>query len=151
MIIYPSDVMVGVNSHLKSTITFCKELIEPFKARSHDPISRIRFLVPKIGLKRSDDPISGFCFCGRLLIYQEECRIKIEHVLFPSVFQNQGPCLGRSLLLCSHDPIFGTNKNRILEIGSCERALDDLFPAYCQFHPTLSKNTNRIKTRRETK
>ena len=25
--------------------------------------------------------------------------------------------------MCSHDPIFGTNKNRILKNGSCERAL----------------------------
>ena len=24
--------------------------------------------------------------------------------------------------MCSHDPFFGTNKNRILKNGSCERA-----------------------------
>ena len=32
-------------------------------------------------------------------------------------------CIERSFLLCSHNLIFGTNKNRILETGSCERSL----------------------------
>ena len=54
------------------------------KTRSHDPILRIRFLVPKIGSRRSDGPISRFRFCG-------------ENV-------------GRSFVVCSHDPIFRTNK-----------------------------------------
>ena len=44
----------------------------------------IRFLVPKIGSRRSDGPISRFRFCG-------------ENV-------------GRSFVVCSHDPIFRTNK-----------------------------------------
>ena len=99
----------------------CDEYV---KARSHDPILRIRFLVPKIGSRRSDEPISRFRFCGKnvgrsfvvcsrdpifrtdhgssilpktimqnlsaLFIFQEECRMKIKHVLFPSVFQNYG-------------------------------------------------------------
>ena len=30
---------------------------------------------------------------------------------------------GRSFLMCSHDPFLGTNKNRILKNGSCERTL----------------------------
>ena len=84
----------------------------------------MRFLVPKIGSRRSDSPISKFRFCGENVgrsfvvcshdqifrttkessiwrqndhrdimqnlsapfISQEECRMKIEHVLFPSVF-----------------------------------------------------------------
>ena len=54
------------------------------KARSHDPILRIRFLVPKIGSRRSDGPISRFRFCG-------------ENV-------------GRSFVVCSHRPIFRTDK-----------------------------------------
>ena len=53
-------------------------------ARSHDPILRIRLLVPKIGSRRSDCPISRFSFCG-------------ENV-------------GRSFVVCSHDPIFITDK-----------------------------------------
>ena len=57
-------------------------------------------------------------------IFQGERRIKIEHVLFPSVFfKITDPFDGRSSLMCSHDPFFGTNKNRILKNGSCERAL----------------------------
>ena len=54
------------------------------KARSHDPFLKIRFLVPKIGSRRSDGPISRFRFCG-------------ENV-------------GRSFVVCSHDPFFRTNK-----------------------------------------
>ena len=54
------------------------------KARSHDPFLRIRFLVPKTGSGRSYSPISRFCFCG-------------ENV-------------GRSFVMCSHDPFFSTNK-----------------------------------------
>ena len=121
-----------------------------------------RFLVPKIGSRRSDCPISRFRFCdenvGRSFvvcshdpifrtnkkssiwcqndhsdivqnlsapfIFQEECLMKIEHALFLSVFfKIMDPCFGRSFSMCSHDPIFGTNKNRILKNGSCERAL----------------------------
>ena len=37
------------------------------KARSHDPILRIPFLVPKIGSRHSDGPISMFRFCGENL------------------------------------------------------------------------------------
>ena len=37
-------------------------------------------------------------------IFQEECRMKIEHVLFPSVFfKVMDPCIGRSFSMCSHD------------------------------------------------
>ena len=51
-------------------------------------------------------------------IFQEECPMKIEHVLFPSVFfKITDPCIGRSFSICSHDPIFGTNKSRILKNG----------------------------------
>ena len=56
-----------------------------FEARSHDPILRIRFLVPKTGSRRSDGPISRFCFCG-------------ENV-------------GRSFAVYSHDPIFRTESS----------------------------------------
>ena len=34
------------------------------RAHSHDPILRFRFLVPKIGSRRSDGPISRFRFCN---------------------------------------------------------------------------------------
>ena len=49
--------------------------------------------------------------------------MKTERDLFLSViFESMDPCVGRSLLLCLHNPIFGTKQNQILEIGSCERA-----------------------------
>ena len=93
------------------------------KAHSHDPFLRIRFLVPKIVSRRSDGPISRFRVCGENVgrsfvvcshdpffrtnkesliwrqkdralsvpfIFQGECRMKIENVLFPSIFQNYG-------------------------------------------------------------
>ena len=56
-------------------------------------------------------------------IFQGEGRMKIEHVLFPSVFFKITDHFdGRSFLTCSHDPFFGINKNRILKNGSCELA-----------------------------
>ena len=50
--------------------------------------------------------------------------MKIEHVLFPSVFfKITDPFDGRLFLMCSDDLFFGTNKNRILKNGSCEQTL----------------------------
>ena len=54
------------------------------KAPSHDPFLRIRFFISKIESRRSDGPISKFCFCD-------------ENV-------------GRSFVMCLHDPFFRTNK-----------------------------------------
>ena len=44
-------------------------------------------------------------------------------------FKIKDPFDGRSFLMCSHDPFFGTNKNRILKNGSCEQALTDVTAA----------------------
>ena len=49
-----------------------------------DPILKIRFLVPRIGSRCSEGPISRFRFCGD----------NVE----------------RSFAVCSHDPIFRTDK-----------------------------------------
>ena len=54
------------------------------KARSHDPFLMIRFLVLNTGSRSSDGPISRFRFCD-------------ENV-------------GRSFVVCSHDPFLRTNK-----------------------------------------
>ena len=45
-------------------------------------------------------------------MFQKERRKKIKHLLFPSglFFKITDPCVRRSLSMCSHDPIFGTNK-----------------------------------------
>ena len=45
----------------------------------------------------------------------------------PLFFKIRDPFDGRSFLMCSHDPFFGTNKTRILKNGSCERALRSLY------------------------
>ena len=84
------------------------------KARSHDPILRIRFLVPKIGSRRSDGPISRFRFCG-------------ENV-------------GKSFVVCSHDPIFRTNKESSIWCQNDQRDIMQnlsapfIFQEEC-FHP----------------
>ena len=124
------------------------------KGRSHDPILRIRFLVPKIGSRCSDGPISRFRFCGenvgRLFvvfshdpifrtdkkssiwrqndhrdimqnfwapfIFQEECRMKIEHVLFPSVFSDLRIRVSKGNFQCVHTIRF----SELTKIGSLE-------------------------------
>ena len=109
------------------------------KARSHDPILRIRLLVPKIGSRR----FQGSVFVVRMLkvilvcshdpifrtnkessiwpqngnrdshrdimqnlsahfIFQEECWMKIEHVLFPSVFSKLQIRVSEDHFQCVH-------------------------------------------------
>ena len=58
--------------------------LAPGSIKDNDPILSIRFLVPKTGSRLSDGPISRSRFCG-------------ENVR-------------RSFKVCSHDPIFITNK-----------------------------------------
>ena len=55
--------------------------------------------------------------------FQEERPMKIEHAFFLPFFQNYGSVCRKVILMCSHDPIFGTNKIRILKNRSFERAL----------------------------
>ena len=58
-----------------------------------------------------------FIFQGAVSDENRACSISIR------LFKIKDPFDGRSFLMCSHDPFFGTNKNRILKNGSCERAL----------------------------
>ena len=124
-----------------------------FKARSHDPFLRIRFLVPKTGRKRSDGRISRFPFCGEnvgrsFVVCSHDPFFRTNkgssiwhHAKFVGAFhlsrrvsdKNRAcsisirffkiidPFDGRSFLMCSHDPFFGTNKNLIHKNGSCEQ------------------------------
>ena len=58
-------------------------------------------------------------------ILQEECRMKIEHVLFPFLFfKLTDPCVGKPFSMCSHDPIFGTNKTWILKTDRANGPLE---------------------------
>ena len=52
-------------------------------------------------------------------MFQGECRMKTEHVLFPSVFLNYGSIRWKVI---SYSQFFGTNKNWILKSGSFEQA-----------------------------
>ena len=57
-------------------------------------------------------------------IFQDECRMKIEHVLFPSFFSKLRIHVSEGHFQCVHTiPIIGTNKNRIRKNGTCEWAL----------------------------
>ena len=88
---------------------------------SHDPIFRTN---KESSVWRQNDHRDILQNLSARFICQEECRMKIEHVLFPSVFfKITDPCVGRLFSLCSHDSIFRTNRNRILKNGSCERTL----------------------------
>ena len=117
-------------------------------------------MVPKIGSRHSDGPISRFGICGEDVgrsfvvcshdpifrtgketsiwrpndhrdimqnlsapfICPEDCPMDRACSISIRFFKIKDPCVGRSFSMCSHDPIFGTNKNRILKDGSCERA-----------------------------
>ena len=112
---------------------------KPGNRRSDGPISRFRFCDENVGrsfVECSHDPFfrtnkessiwrqNNHEFIGAFhLSRRVSKRMKIEHVLFPSFFfKIRDPFAGRSFLMCSYDPFFGTNKNRILKNGSCERA-----------------------------
>ena len=101
------------------------------KARSHYPMLRIRFLVPKIGRRRSDGPILRFRFCG-------------ENV-------------GRSIVESSHDPIFRPNKESSIWRQNDHRdtmqnlSAPFIFPEECRmkismfyFHPFFSELGIRV-------
>ena len=64
------------------------KILATVKAHSGDLFLRIRFYVPKTESRRSDGPISRFHFCG-------------ENV-------------GRSFVVCSHDPFFRTNRESLI-------------------------------------
>ena len=61
--------------------------------------------------------VGAFHLSRRVSDENRACSISIRF------FKIKDPFDGRSFLMCSHDPFFGTNTNRILKNGSCERAL----------------------------
>ena len=68
------EVLLGGGMDFKIVDGFVMDLETGFtlvlKARSHDPILRIRFLVPKIGSRRSDGPISRACSISIRFFFQ---------------------------------------------------------------------------------
>ena len=79
-----------------------------FVVCSHDPIFRAN---KESSIWLQNDHRDIMQNLSAPFIFQEECRMKIEHVLFPPVFSKiTDPSVGRSFSMCSHDPTFRTNK-----------------------------------------
>ena len=100
--------------------------------RSDGPISRFRFCGENVGrsfvvcshhpffrtnkessIWRQNDHakfVGAFHLSRRVLDESRACSISILFFKITDLFD------GRSFLMCSHDPFFGTNKNRILKI-----------------------------------
>ena len=110
---------------------FCGENVgRSFVVCSHDPILRtdknLQFVAKTItGILLS----APFIFSRRVSDENRACSISIHFFKFTD------PCVGRSFSMCSHDPIFGTNKNRILKNRSYEQA----------FKTQLSLTTHEIQ------
>ena len=102
-----------------SRFRFCGENVRrSFVVCSHDPFFRTN---KESSIWRQNDHakfVGAFHLSKRERVSDENraCSISIRF------FKIRDPFDGRSFLMCSHDPFFGTNKNRILKNGSCERA-----------------------------
>ena len=87
---------------------------------SHDPFFRTN---KESSIWRQNDHakfVGAFHLSRRVSDENRACSISIRF------FKIKDPFDGRSFLTCSHDPFFGTNKNRILKNGSCEQAFSEL-------------------------
>ena len=106
--------------------------------RSDGPISRFRFCGENVGrsfVVYSHDP--NFKTDKESSIWhQNDHRDIMQNLSAPFIFQEEchensracsisirffrlmDPCIGMSFSMCSHDPIFGTNKNLILKRGT---------------------------------
>ena len=67
--------------------------------------------------------IQNFHLSRRVSDENRACSIYIRFYKITDLFD------GRSFLMCSHDPFFGGNKNRILKNRSCKQALRNNFSA----------------------
>ena len=90
-----------------------------FVVCSHDPIFRTDKESSIWHQSDHRDIMQNFHLSGRVSDESRACSISTRS------FKLTDPCVGRSFLMCSHDLIFGTNKNRILKNGSCERAFKE--------------------------
>ena len=80
---------------------------------------RIFNLAPKRSKGYHAKFVGAFHLSKRVSDENRACSISIRFFFFKIT----DPSVGRSSSMCSHDPIFETNKNQILKNGSCERAL----------------------------
>ena len=91
---------------------------------SHDPFFRTN---KESSIWRQNDHakfVGAFHLSRRVWDENRVCSISIRF------FRIKDPFDGRSFLMCSHDPFFGTNKNRILKNGSYERAFGPDFRSF---------------------
>ena len=101
-----------------SRFRFCCENVgRSFAVCSHDPFFRTN---KESSIWRQNDDakfVGAFHLSRRKSDENRACSISIRF------FKIKDPFDGRSFLMCSHDPFFGNNKNRILKNGSCEQVL----------------------------
>ena len=83
---------------------------------SHDPFFRTNIESLIWRQNGHEKFVGAFHLSKRVSDENRTCSISIRF------FKITDPFDGRSFLMCSHDPFLGTNKNRILKNGSCERA-----------------------------
>ena len=84
---------------------------------SHDPFFRTN---KESSIWRQNDHakfVGAFHLSTRVSDETRACSISVRF------FKIKDPFDRRSFLMCLHNPFFGTNKNRILQNGSCEQAL----------------------------
>ena len=86
--------------------------------RVNGPQQRTFNLTPKRTQGCDAKFVGAFHLSRRLSDENRACSIAIR-----VFFKITDPCVGNSFSMCSHDRIFGTNKNRKLKNGSCERVL----------------------------
>ena len=104
-----------------SRFRFCGENVgRSFVVCSHNPFSRTD--KESSNWRQNDHAkfVGAFHLSRRVLDENRACSISIRFFKITDLFD------GRSFLMGSHDPFFGTNKNRILKNGSCEQAFNPI-------------------------
>ena len=87
-----------------SKFRFCGENVgRSFVVCSHDPISRTD---KEFSIWRQNDHRDIMQNLSAPFIFQEECRMKIEQALFPSVFSKLRICVSEGPIQCVHTILF---------------------------------------------
>ena len=109
----------------KVNFRFCGENVgRSFLACSHDPFFRNN---KESSIWRQNDYAK---FVGAFHLSRRVSDENRAYSISIRFFKIKDPFDGRLFLMCSHDPYFGTNKNRILKNGSCERAYGHALTVY---------------------
>ena len=101
-------------------VPFCGENVgKSFVVCSHDPIFRTN---KESSIWRQNDQRDTMQNLSAPFIFQEACRMKIEHVLFPSVSSTLRTVCRTIIFNVFTRSDFRNQQNRILKNGSYERA-----------------------------